>query len=41
MLEYGRREMFTGFWVEYLKEREISGDLCLGGRIILTWTLKK
>jgi hypothetical protein len=31
----GGDDMFSGFWLEYLKERDIMKDQCIGGRIIL------
>jgi len=34
-LEWGRRDIFSGLWLEYLKERDIMEDQCIGGRIIL------
>jgi hypothetical protein len=33
--------MCTGFWWGNLREREYLEDLDVGGRIILTWILKK
>jgi hypothetical protein len=34
-----RGEVFTGFWVEGLTERDHWEDLGIGRRITLTWTL--
>jgi hypothetical protein len=33
--------MHTIFWSENLKERDLSEDLSVGGRIISEWTLGK
>jgi hypothetical protein len=35
----GRREVFTGFWLEGPKGRDYWEDLSTGGRITLRWTL--
>jgi hypothetical protein len=35
----GRREIHTGFWSGYLKERGYLKDLGVDGRIILKWIL--
>jgi hypothetical protein len=34
-LEWRRRDMFPGFWLGYLEERDIVEDQCIGGQIIL------
>jgi hypothetical protein len=36
---WGRREEFTGFWLEGPKARHHWEDLGVGGRITLSWTL--
>jgi hypothetical protein len=36
---WGRGEMFTGFWLGDLKERDCWEDQGLGGKITLRWTL--
>jgi hypothetical protein len=33
--------MHTKFWSKNLKGRDMSGDLGVGGRIILEWILEK
>jgi hypothetical protein len=35
----GRGEVFTGFWLVGPKVRDHMEDLCVVGRIILSWTL--
>jgi hypothetical protein len=35
----GRGEVFTGFWFGGPKARDHWGDLGVGGRITLSWTL--
>jgi hypothetical protein len=35
----GRRDVFTGFWLEGPKARNHWEDLSVGGRITLRWTL--
>jgi hypothetical protein len=37
----GRREAYTGFWWENLRERDRWGDPGIDGRIILRWIFKK
>jgi hypothetical protein len=37
----GRGEVFTGFWLETLRERDHWGDPGVDGRIILRWTFRK
>jgi hypothetical protein len=37
----GRREIYKQFWYENLKERDHSDKLCVDGRIILKYILKK
>jgi len=34
-------KMCITFWLENMKRRDHSEDLCLDGRIILEWILKK
>jgi hypothetical protein len=36
-----RREMDAGFWWENPRRRDSLEDLCVGGRVILKWILKK
>jgi hypothetical protein len=36
---WGRAEVFTGFWLGNPKIRDHWEDLCVGGRITLSWTL--
>jgi hypothetical protein len=36
---WGRREVFIVFWLGGLKGRDHWGDLGVGGRITLRWTL--
>lgn len=38
---WGKRELGTKFWLESLKERDLSEDPGLGGSIILKWILAK
>ena len=33
--------MYTGFWWGDLRERDHLGDLCVDGRIILKWIIRK
>jgi len=37
----GRREAYTGFWWENLRERDHLGDPGIHGRIISSWTFRK
>jgi len=37
----GRREVRTGFWLGYLRERDRLKDPDLDGRIILRWIFEK
>jgi hypothetical protein len=36
---WGRREVFTGFWLRDPKVRDLWEDLGVGERITLSWTL--
>jgi hypothetical protein len=36
---WGRREVFTGFWLGDRKERGHLEDLGIGRKITLSWTL--
>jgi hypothetical protein len=36
-----RREAFTGFWLESLREKDHLGDPGVDGRIILRWICRK
>jgi hypothetical protein len=36
-----RREVYTGFWRDNLRERDHLGDPGIDGRIILKWILRK
>jgi len=38
---WGRREVFTGFWLESPKVRDYWEDQGIGRRIALRWTLGK
>jgi len=35
------QEMYTELWPESLKGRDLLQDLCVDGRIILKWVLKR
>jgi len=37
----GRGEVYTGFWWGNPRERDHLEDLCVDGRIILRWILRK
>jgi hypothetical protein len=37
----GRREVYTGFWWENLRERDHLEDPGVNGRIILRWIFRK
>jgi hypothetical protein len=37
----GKREVYTGFWCEGLREGDHLGDPGVDGRIILKWMFKK
>jgi hypothetical protein len=37
----GRREAWSGFWWENLRERDHWGDQGVDGRIILRWIIRK
>jgi hypothetical protein len=37
----GRREMYTGFWYENLRERDHLEESRVDGKIILRWIFRK
>ena len=37
----GRAQVYTGFWLENLRERDHLGDPGVDGRIILRWIFRK
>jgi len=37
----GRREVYTGFWFENLRERDHLEDPGVDGKIILSWIFRK
>jgi hypothetical protein len=39
--DWETREIHTGFWWEYLRERDYLEDLGVDGRTILIWFFKK
>jgi len=39
--EWGRGEVYTGFWWGNVREREHLEDTVVDGRIILRWIFKK
>jgi hypothetical protein len=38
---YGEGEVFTGFWLGNLRERDHWGDPVVDGRIVLRWIFRK